>query len=400
MRHLFLLSLLALPLSAQAIVIDNGIPIGTVGHWSVDVQSGGATQNVVTTTLNASGAVVTESIVSDFRVFVALSPNSPGFALQGSPPEEITQTNSVHSSGTIAGNNGLIRWEANSGIFTPDQNISTNYVFDSDGPIGSLRVYGYLDADIQGSDDDVFHFSNEVNISTVDNIEGFGIRLHGVGASGDGEGLTGLVGFAADRFNRIQERITGPGQPVSTTDATVNLPNIQHHLLDSAYGPADIVSVIAFDAIPHRDVIQVSFDLIGDDFTTLGCNTTGCPVRPGPPPPVEPKKKFLCRTSGCAVPVTCNLTTPCKTKINLVVTPESIQLNDRKATTVQNQIKFAGAVASIPPRETITVRPKLTKRGRSILRANRNKKIKGVMVIRNAISGDLFSSTPVRIRLK
>lgn len=386
--------------SAQAIVIDNGIPIGTVDHWSVDVLSGGATQSVVTTTLNASGAVVTESIVSDFRVFVALGPNSPGVALQGSPPVrgDIFSPNTARSSGTIAGANGkIIRWETFSSVSASETAIITNYFFYSDGPIGPLRVYAYLDADIQGSDDDVFHFSNAVNISTVDDIEGFGIRLHGSTV-----GNATIAGFAADSFNRIQERITGPGQPVSMTAATVNLPNIQHPLLGSAYGPANVVSVLAWDVIPDHDAIGVSVDLIGDDFTTLGCNPSGCPVRPGPPPPVEPaKKQFSCRTSGCGVPITCNLSTPCDTKIDLFVDTKSIRLNDDTVVTkAVPRTKFAAAVATIPPGETVTVRPKLTKRGRTILRANRNKTIKGVMAIGNAVTGDPLSNTRVRIRLR
>lgn len=62
--------------------------------------------------------------------------------------------------------------------------------------------------------------------------------------------------------------------------------------------------------------------------------------------------------------------------------------------------KFAVASATIQPDATVRVRPKLTKRGRSILRKKRNKKIRGLMEIRNASTGILFSSTRVRIRLK
>jgi hypothetical protein len=119
------------------------------------------------------------------------------------------------------------------------------------------------------------------------------------------------------------------------------------------------------------------------------------------PRPVEPaKKQFSCRTSGCVVPITCNLTTQCDTKVDLFVNVKSIRLKDGTMAKASRRIKFAAAVANIPPGETVSVRPTLTKRGRTILRANRNRKIEGVMMIRNAITGDLFSSTRVRIRLR
>lgn len=143
-----------------------------------------------------------------------------------------------------------------------------------------------------------------------------------------------------------------------------------------------------------------------DTFTAceriiMECEFEDDPECNEPPRPVEPlKTQFSYQTSGCVVPITCNLTTQCDTRVDLFVNVKSIRLNDRIAAKAQRRIKFAAAVANIPPGATVTVRPKLTKRGRSILRANRNKKIKGVMTIRNAITGDLFSSTRVRIRLK
>jgi hypothetical protein len=113
MSHLFVLVLLALPLAAQAIVIDNGIPLGTVGHWSVDVLTGGATQSAVFTTNRFnSPEVVTENVVSSYRVFVDPGIDGQGFALQGSEPA-IFDSNRVISSGTFVGANGTsIHWEA------------------------------------------------------------------------------------------------------------------------------------------------------------------------------------------------------------------------------------------------------------------------------------------------
>lgn len=157
MSHLFVLILLALPLAAQAIVIDNGIPMGAVGHWSVDVLTGGATQSAVfTTQIPTSGAVVTENVVSSYRVFVDPGIDGQGFELQGFEPiMDIFNNNRVSSSGTFVGANGnTIHWEAISRVEPGTKHLATGYSFFSDTgePIGPLRVFQYLDGDIQGSD--------------------------------------------------------------------------------------------------------------------------------------------------------------------------------------------------------------------------------------------------------
>lgn len=104
MTYLFLLILLALPLVAEAIVIDNGIPVGTRGHWSVDVLTGGATRDAVFTTerYNSPDVVVTESVVSTYRVFVDPGIDGQGFELIGSEPEgDIFDSTLIRSSGTF-----------------------------------------------------------------------------------------------------------------------------------------------------------------------------------------------------------------------------------------------------------------------------------------------------------
>lgn len=396
MNHLFLLILLALPLTAQAVVIDNGVPIGNYYHWSVDVLTGGATESVVFTTRVYNNAptfgstLITESVVSSYRVFVDPGNDGQGFALQGSEPVRNSADNSVSSSGAFVGANGnTIHWEAVSRLGNASSLqplLRTNYTFTVDantpGPIGPLRVYQYLDGDIQDPDNDVFGtMMNAWNatIGIFDGIERFGVvQANGVSSFSD---TATFVGLAADSFNHIQERIMGSGQPVAPansgiTHAEINLPLLNNFSLDfTHYGPGNIVSVLAWDINPDVDDAEISTALIGLD---------PLPVPLGQLLGVNPAKKFSCGISGCVVPVTCNFVVQCNAKVDLFVKAR----------------RFANAVADIPPGATVRVRPRLTNVGRSILRANRNKKVHGVMEIKNASTGDLFSSTRVRIRFK
>ena len=91
--------------SAQAIVIDNGIPIGTVGHWSVDVLTGGAVGGVMFTTQRYdSTEVVTEDFVSTYKAFVDPGIDGGGFQLNGSDPVgDSIDPNMVLSPGTFVG---------------------------------------------------------------------------------------------------------------------------------------------------------------------------------------------------------------------------------------------------------------------------------------------------------
>jgi len=63
-------------------------------------------------------------------------------------------------------------------------------------------------------------------------------------------------------FNQIVPRITGDGQPVAPQGVITNLPSFQHPVVGPAYGPADIVSVLAWDVDPNATSATI--------VTTLG----------------------------------------------------------------------------------------------------------------------------------
>lgn len=103
-----------------------------------------------------------------------------------------------------------------------------------------------------------------------------------------------------------------------------------------------------------------------------------------------------CRISGCEIPVTCNRATSCRNKVNSFV-----HANVISGTRSQRRIAFtATATANVPSFETVRIKPSLTRRGRIVARANRNKTVMGVLVITNATTGSFVSSTPIRIKVR
>ena len=123
------------------------------------------------------------------------------------------------------------------------------------------------------------------------------------------------------------------------------------------------------------------------------------------PPPFEAElasTQLTCKNSGCRVPVTCNLApalgTSCINRITLLVRAPG-RLSEVVAAKAPRRIKFAGAIASVPPGGTEIVRLRLTPTGRKIIRTSKKRRLTGVMEIRNS-AGTAIDRTTVRIRIR
>jgi len=62
-------------------------------------------------------------------------------------------------------------------------------------------------------------------------------------------------------------------------------------------------------------------------------------------------------------------------------------------------VRMAAGATSIPPGSVGTIKMKLTGNGKRVVRANRGRKISGMMSIRNE-AGSVLSVTPIRMRIK
>ncbi|MCA1851137.1 MAG: hypothetical protein LC647_01710, partial [Beggiatoa sp.] len=122
------------------------------------------------------------------------------------------------------------------------------------------------------------------------------------------------------------------------------------------------------------------------------------------PPPFEAElasTQLTCKNSGCRVPVTCNLApalgTSCRNRITLFVRAPR-RLAEDLAAQASRRIRFAAAIANIPPGETESVWLRLTPTGRRIVRTVNRRRLKGVMEIRN--SAGAIDRTTVRVRIR
>ncbi|MGI8426515.1 MAG: DUF11 domain-containing protein [Actinomycetota bacterium] len=238
-----------------------------------------------------------------------------------------------------------------------------------------------------------------------------------------------------DEANRVQVSTSIPSSLISVTSSQGNcLPNPGNRsiscevgtLANGAQATVTLAMVAPDQTILHvADVRSLTEDgnLIPDSNEANNFVTTFTNIIEPPPPlgmcapeevfaggrccepgvdegcsglPVEPaRKQFSCRTSGCVVPIACNLPTQCDVAVNL-----SVNVNSIKGRAATRRLRFAGAFASVPPFQTLTIRPGLTNRGKRLVRNNRKKLVKAVMTISNTATGELFSRTRVRIRLR
>lgn len=259
--------------SANTIRVDNDVPEGTVGHWDVDVQSGGESRDGrLTAQRFAGGDVVTENVLFDYFSYVDVGNDGGGVQLSGSDPETVGgDPDKVRSTGTLTGSAGnTINWEVTSFIEDGGSIYYNEIKFTAQtGTLGTLRFIQYLDEDIEGVSDDVLLVrgsaaDGNLELFTIDNDEVYGVS-HG-GSLNSEQGLVNatFAGWAADEFDDMRPRITGSGQPVSLEgeidEASLQLFN--HPQLGDVYGPRDIVSAFAWDVTPSATSATI--------ITTLG----------------------------------------------------------------------------------------------------------------------------------
>ena len=101
----------------------------------------------------------------------------------------------------------------------------------------------------------------------------------------------------------------------------------------------------------------------------------------------------------CKFLITCNLAQTCTVRITLLVRARDVRPREEARAKVPRMIRFASAVANIPPGATQAVRIRLTKRGRDIVRNNKKRRLKGVIEIRNT-AGTAIERIPITIRLR
>jgi hypothetical protein len=235
-------------------VIDNDIPLGTVGHFDADVASGGNVDSAnITANRLASGDVFTEQLIFDYFTYVDIG--SGGVILSGGAPV-LGPDDTATSTGSFIGSLGnTINWTVTSSIPDLGSVMTSTYEFiAATGTLGDLTLYQYLDEDVQGVSDDVF-FSRgsaavgDLQLFTVDNAEVYGVSHGGGYSAAQGLVSSSFLGWAAGEYNNMKPRIAGGTQSVALNGIIQDgLTAFNHPQVGASYGPADIVSVLAWSA--------------------------------------------------------------------------------------------------------------------------------------------------------
>jgi|GEM_PF-1981199 len=397
--------LLSIPMGSNAVEISNGVPESTVGHYRVDVTTGGETRAAFVTAarLASNDIIVGTDVVFDYFSYVDPGIDGGGFQLVGSDPvPDATNPNIVTSNGSFTGfNQNLILWTAVSSIAPSGQVMNTRFTFatQNGGPLGPLRFLQYLDEDVQGAGDDVFLpvgsvGTGDLELFTFDNTDVYGLSHSGALLPGTDLQNASFAGWAADRFNNMKPLIAGAGQLVSPTGVITNLQGLQHPQLGPVFGPADIVSVLVWDVDPNAAsaVITTSLGGVPISAQTVELRPVG---NPGTPLPLRCTGKICRLQASCVLPPSSGGS--CTNRIDVTVSRNALRTSEGTSVRQQRRL-FASLTANVPPGQTATVPLRLTPRARWFVRSSTKRRISGVMEIRN-VAGTVTNRFPVVLRL-
>jgi subtilisin family serine protease len=175
--------------------------------------------------------------------------------------------------------------------------------------------------------------------------------------------------------------------------------------LNPLVGPDDIYNVLKTSAIdmdyPATQALDAGFDF-GTGFGLIQADGALSQL-PALPVEVQPAaSQVSCQGTRCRLHVTCilpqGLQEQCRNEVNLFVRARSVRLKCDTAR-APRRIRMAGAVANVPPSQTMPITLKLTNRGRAVVRRNAGRKINGTLEIRN-VAGTAISATRIRIKLR
>lgn len=266
------------------------------------------------------------------------------------------------------------------------------HIYRGDRALGPLRFLQYLDEDVQGAGDDVFlpvgtAAGNDLELFTFDNTDVYGLSHSGALLPGTELLNAAFAGWAADRFNNMRPLITGAGQPVSPDGVITNLLALQHPQLGPVFGPADIVSVLAWDVDPNAASAVITTSLGGIPISAQTVETR----------PVG--NQLRCRGKNCTFQATCNLPPSsgalCTNQIEVTVSRNALRTSEGTSVKQRRRV-FAAGAAAVPAGQTAPVRLRLRSAGRQFFRSG-GRRIRGIMAITN-VAGTVTNQIPVVLR--
>ena len=235
---------------------------------------------------------------------------------------------------------------------------------------------------------EIYHYSSDASAAIIAN----GSNLFGhdgdAGIGGFEPGVTDIVP-AVPLAGILDAALADNGGPTKTHTLVTGSPAID--------------AVPAASCATTGDQGGVTRPQDGDLDTVADCDIGALETRiPAPAPPgatpANRKPRLRCMGSVCRIPLRCDLTqgsgTPCNSVVHIFVGADASRLDGDRA--APKRVKFASGVARIEPGQIATVRIRLTKRGRHIVRTTTRTTLRGRLQIHNPGG---THETQVRIRL-
>jgi hypothetical protein len=259
-------------------LIDNDVPQQTIGHFGLNVLSGGESNQGESTAQGRTLLFANEDFIFDYLSFVDVGSNGGaqrlgagggGFVID--QPATLVSPDVVESRGHFLGDSQQqINWIATTSIANGDTRIENAIKFTVATPnatsLGNLRFISYLDEDIESPGDDIMFLSGtpgqaDFQVFTLDGPERVGFAQSGVYTPTPGllENAT-WDGWAADEYSDLKSAIAGAGTTYSLAGNidTTDLPQGTDPELGTIYGPGDITTAFAWTVNPQATSATIS----------------------------------------------------------------------------------------------------------------------------------------------
>jgi len=254
---IFLLSLASL--KSFGIIISNGVPLGSIGYYAIDITTGAQSRNGWIGTGTNQGNV---EFIFDYYPYYSIN-GSGGILFAGAPG--LTSSNTILTSGAFMGPNGQVNYHCTSRIPPGEMVLIQTWTFTSTNPFGNIRFIQYLDEDVFRVSDDVLvplgsYFDNDLELYTIDDATRIGTFQSVI--SNDERNVS-WVGWSADKFSDLKGYIQN-GTAIFATDGYIETNNLPPIVGTSPqeYGQNDVTSALAYN-LNSNDVRAILTVVLG-----------------------------------------------------------------------------------------------------------------------------------------
>ncbi|MFO0904160.1 MAG: dockerin type I domain-containing protein [Pirellulales bacterium] len=251
-------------------LIDNDVPVNTVGHFEVQPGAGGDIINSGVTMQGTTQLLVNQNYIFAFRNYIDVGSNGGAVNLGATTITQaptLVSPDLVISRGTFAGANGTVNWEVETRLDNGVAIVYNTLRLSSTNALGNVRYISYLDEDVLGISDDLLYTTGtpgqaDFRAFTLDNAERVGFAHGGFYVPSAQLVNATYDGWAADAFPDLNTAITGAGATFSVAGNidTTDLTPFTDAQLGQAYGLADITTAFAWSADPtSNSSVMTSF---------------------------------------------------------------------------------------------------------------------------------------------